>query len=169
MDIDLAKEFLAAPADEQRAAAKMLVKLATEPAVEALIALAENATSLEEQLLAVRCLGETGSPRALSYIRSLSQERVVQIPTAYIAGRGENSREVSCPDEEHIAVSAQGPLRYALTYIVPLYEATPDDQGVKRRPAEDIAKDREEIRNSRVAFQIVRDALRKLEQDTSEN
>jgi hypothetical protein len=169
MDSDLAVQFLAAPAEERRAAAKMLVKLATEPAVEALVALADNGPTLEDQLLAVRCLGETGSPRALTYLRSLCQERIVRIPTTYIVGRGENSCEVCCPDEEHICVNAQGPLRFALTYIVPLYEAAPGGQGVRRRPMADIVADRVSIPRARESFRIVWEALGKLSQERNEH
>ncbi len=163
MDDDLTHQLLSAPAEERRAAARMLGKLGTEAAVEALIAMAQDCEcSLDDQLLAIECLGDTRSPAVLAYVQALCCETIREIPTTYIAGSGADLHEVVCFDEEHVCLAAAGPLRFALTYIVQLDEVTPNGEWLRKRSEEDIAADRESIPRSREAFRIVQDALRKL-------
>ncbi len=40
--------------------------------------------------------------------------------------------EVVCFDEEHVCDGAQGPLRFALTYIVQLDKATPNGEWLRK-------------------------------------
>jgi hypothetical protein len=163
MEDDLVRQLLSAPAEERRAATKMLGRLGTEAAVEALLALAQDGdASLDDQLLAIECLGNTRSPAALAYAQALCCETIREVPTTYIAYSGGDMREVVCFDEEHFCAAAAGALRFALTYIVQLDEVTPNGEWLRRRSEEDIAADRESIPKSREAFRVVHETLRKL-------
>jgi len=159
----LVQQLRSTEGGERRCAAKRLAQLGTPQAVDALLAIADDPeSSLDDQLLAIECLGETRAPKARSYLQALLRETIAEVPQSYSWGSGEVVHHETYPDEEHFCPTAQGPLRYALTYIVQLYEKLPDAECVTRRPDADIAADRESISQSRVAFQVVRAALEKL-------